>query len=140
MPRAAPVTMAAFPASRPVPGVGCGFVAGFVACFDRLGGRQAIQRVSQRAYELRNAFAGGGGDGVKLDPARCAKFAQLVEARAIRGRVQLGGHDDRRFLGKLFAECSQLAFDDFVIAHRVAVGGVARVNQMRDEAHALDVF
>ncbi len=109
------------------------------AFLERLGRRQAVQRIGHGAHQLRDAFAGSGRDGVKFEPARGAKFAQFFKARAVRRRVQFCGHDDHRLLRKFFAERGKLSGNDLKIVHGIAVGSVAGVDQMRDQPRALDV-
>ncbi len=75
----------------------------------RLGGAKAVERVGHGAHQLRDAFAGGGRDGVELQAARGAEIAQFFEPRAVGGRVELCGHDDHGLFGEFFAERGQLA-------------------------------
>ncbi len=116
---------------------GCGVVRVFLK---RLVRGQAIQRVGHGAHQLRDAFARGGRNGVKLESARGAKIAQLFKARAVGRGVQFCGHNDHGLLGKFFAERGQLARDDLEVVHGIAVGSVAGVDQMRDQPRALDVL
>ncbi len=102
-------------------------------------GRQTVERVSHRPHQLWNAFAGSGRNGVELKASRNAEVAQFFQARAVGGRVEFRSHDDHRLGGKFFAEGGKLSTDNFEIVHGIAVGGVAGVNQMREQARALDV-
>src|SRR5208282_1322528 len=66
--------------------------------------------------------------------------AQFLQMLAVRGGVELCGDHNHGFLGQLRAEGGELVLDDFEVLYRVAIVGVARIHQMRDEARALDVF
>ena len=58
---------------------------------------------------------------------------------AIGSRVELRSNDDHRLGHEFFAERCKLPADDFKIVHGVAVGGVAGVDQMREQTGPLDV-
>ena len=130
------------------PDVGRRFVFGrflqgrrFVRVFlQRLTGRQAVQRVSHGPHQLRNAFARSGRDGVEFQSTRRAKFSQFFQPGAVRRGVQLCGDNNHRLLGKFFAERGEFAFDDLEVVHRIAVGSIARIDQMRDQPRAFNVL
>src|SRR5580658_2748243 len=66
--------------------------------------------------------------------------AQFLQVLAVRGGVELCGHHDHGFFGKLRAEGRELVLDDFKILYRVAIVRVARIHQVRNQTRALDML
>src|SRR5579864_1440298 len=100
---------------------------------------QTIERVGHRAYQRLDAFSGGGRNRKERQAAFLRKFAQAVETFMVAGRVELGGDDKFRLRGQSFAEGPQFALNNFKIADRIAVGRVAGIDEVGDQARALDV-
>src|ERR1700757_1037913 len=89
---------------------------------------------------LTNPLPGGGGNSVKFQAALCAERAQLVEMSAICGGVELCGHYDHRLFCEHGTERRKFMLDDLEIAHRIAIVRIARVDKMRNQARAFNVF
>ena len=77
---------------------------------------------------------------MEFEPALGGECAQLFQARAVRGRIELRGHHNHRLFRQRRAERGQLVLDNLKIAHRVAIVRVARIHQVRDQPRALDVL
>ena len=69
-----------------------------------------------------------------------AEGAEFVDPSWVSGGVKFGGDDDHGFFGERFAEGAELAGDDFEGFDWIGVGGVACVDEMNEEARALDVL
>ena len=76
---------------------------------------------------------------MEVEAAGGAEGAQVFETRAVSGGVELGGDDDHGLACQRGTKGGELAGDDIEIVDRVAVGGVAGVNQVSKQASALDV-
>ena len=68
-----------------------------------------------------------------------AKVLKRFEPRAVGCGIQLSGNDDHRFFDEGRAKGFQLSIDDLKRVNRIIHVGIARVDQMDDEASALDV-
>ena len=69
-----------------------------------------------------------------------AEGAEFVDAGWVGGGVKFGSDDDHGFFGEGFAEGAEFAGDNFEGVNWIGVGGVARINEMDEEARALDVL
>ena len=72
------------------------FEGQFVRVGQRFGRLQPIEGVRHRPHQRRHSFAAGCGDGVEFQAALRAIVAQVVEACAVGGGVELGAYDDHR--------------------------------------------
>jgi len=98
-----------------------------------------VERVGDGQNELADAFTGGGGNSVEREIVRGAEIAEFFEMCAIGGGVELCGYDDHGFFAEQFAESQEFTVDDFVRVDWISVGEIAGVDQVDEDAGALDV-
>ena len=101
--------------------------------------RERVERVGHGANNFLDALACCGGDGEEAVAALGAVGAERIEGRAIGGGVELGGDDEKRLRGERVARGGKLAANDFKVVDGIAGSGAAAVDEMSEEARALDV-
>jgi len=101
--------------------------------------RNLVQGIGDGTDQIFHTVTGNSGNGVEFKIALLAKIAKSFEPRAIGRGVQLGGDGDHRFFGEGRAKGFEFAVDDFERVDWIIGVGVARVNQMDEQARAFDV-
>src|SRR5713226_904893 len=101
--------------------------------------RNLVQAIGDRSNQFFHALTRGSRNGVEFQVALLAEIAKHFEPRAIGRGVQLSGNDNHRFFDEGRAKGFELAVDDFERMDRVIGVGVARVDQMDEEARAFNV-
>ena len=121
--------------------VGGGFGGCRFGCVEvgRGGFGNFVEGVCDGKNEVANAFAGGGGNCMEGEIALLAEVAELFQACAVCGGVEFGRHDHHWLFTEACAESEQLAADNFKRSDRIGVGEIAGVDQVNEDASALDV-
>src|SRR5262249_3956364 len=101
--------------------------------------RNFVQRIGYGAHQIAYALVPGRRDRVKFQAMLPAKFAERFKARSICRGIQLCSDYNHRLAGQRFTEGVQLARDHFERMNRVRIRRVASIDQMHQQAGALDV-
>ena len=96
-----------------------------------------VQGIRDAANQIFHTVSRNSRNRVEFKFALLAEIAKSVESRMIRGGVQLGGNDDHRFFDERRAEGFEFAVDDFERVDWIIGVGVARVDQMDEQAREI---
>jgi hypothetical protein len=101
--------------------------------------RNFVESIGDGADQIFHAVTGNGGNRVEFEVALLAESLKLFKACAVSGGVQLSGNDDHRFFDEGWTKGFQFSVDHLKRVDRIIGVGVARIDQMDEEAGAFDV-